>query len=67
MGKTTPDDAAKRRVQDKLSRSDERLERRYSASSPNARRNVDARAQFLKNRALSTRNPDGTITPRMAS
>ena len=54
-----PEEAAGRRVDEKAARSNERLTKRYSDNSADARRSVNARAQFLQSRALGN---DGSIS-----
>jgi hypothetical protein len=52
MSAMNPEEAAGRRVDAKAARSNERLTKRYSDNSADARRSVNARAQFLQSRAL---------------
>lgn len=53
MSAMTPDEVAGRRVDEKLARSNERLERNYSRSDA-AERNVSNREKFLQSRALTS-------------
>jgi hypothetical protein len=59
MRDMNPEEAAVRRVDAKAARSNERLARRYSDSSVAARRNLDARAQYLQSRAMAPKTVRG--------
>lgn len=64
MSTLTPDEAAGRRVDAKVARSNERLDRRYSAGSDTSQREAEVRARYLRSLAIGSRGGRAASQPR---